>query len=561
VTLVVTPPPTLSVTSSGSPSLFGSPVTFTATISSGPAGAVTFYDGTKAIGAGTLSGTTATFTTSTLAVGAHTITAGWAGNSEYGAVTSAAITQTVNATQTATTVAATPNPGIAGAPVALTATVKVTAGAATPTGTVTFTDGTTTLGTATLSAAGTATINPTLAAGSHSIVATYGGNTDDGGSASAVLTLQVNLAATSSTVSASPNPAAVLSTITFTATVTGTGGTPTGSVNFLANGTINLGTGTLNAAGTAQVTNATLAAGTYSITAVYLGDANNAGSTSAAIKEVVNTLPTTTDLGSAATTGSNSQLILVATVVDTSGAGPVPTGTVTFTSGTTVIGTATLDASGIATLTPNLNVGTYTIVASYSGDAEHSPSQSIAVPISSQGSAYNLTVTPSTISLASSQNINVTVTLTSVSGFTDTIGLGCASLPAGVNCHFSSLTVPLSASTPATAQLTIDTNNPLGGGATAMNRPVEQRKTALAGLFLPFSLLMGWVLWRFRKRHAGVLSMVLVLVLSGAALMATGCGGFTQNTAAPGTYTFQVVGVGQNSNVTEYQNVTLTITK
>jgi hypothetical protein len=69
------------------------------------------------------------------------------------------------------------------------------------------------------------------------------------------------------------------------------------------------------------------------------------------------------------------------------------------------------------------------------------------------------------------------------------------------------------------------------------------------------------VLWRFRRRHAGVLSMLLVLVLSGAALMATGCGGFTQNTAAPGTYSFQVVGVGTNSNVTEFQNVTLTITK
>jgi hypothetical protein len=57
------------------------------------------------------------------------------------------------------------------------------------------------------------------------------------------------------------------------------------------------------------------------------------------------------------------------------------------------------------------------------------------------------------------------------------------------------------------------------------------------------------------------LSLLLVLILSGAALLATGCGGFTQNTAAPGTYTFQVVGVGANSNVTEFQNVTLTITK
>jgi hypothetical protein len=148
-----------------------------------------------------------------------------------------------------------------------------------------------------------------------------------------------------------------------------------------------------------------------------------------------------------------------------------------------------------------------------------------------------------------------------VSGFTDTIGLGCGSLPAGVNCHFSNISVPLAASATATAQLTIDTNNPLGGGSSAMNKQPGQRNFELAGLFLPFSFFLGWILWRFRKRHAGVLSTVLILILSGAALMATGCIGFTQSSAAAGTYTIQVVGVGASSDVTQYQNVTLTITK
>jgi large repetitive protein len=554
-------PATITVTTSLNPSTYGTAVTFTASVSSGPTGTVSFYDGATRIGTGTLAGTTATFTTSALAVGTHSITAVWAANSDFSAATSPAIAQVVTAAGTTTTVAASPNPGIAGAPVALTATVKLASGSATITGNVTFTDGTTTLGTATLSAAGTATINPTLAAGAHAIVATYAGSPNDVGSTSSVLALEVILATTAATVTANPDPALVLSTITFTATVTGNGGIPTGSVSFFANGSISLGSGTLNGAGTAQVTNATLAAGTYQITAVYPGDANNAGTTSAAVKLVVGTLPTTTNLGSAATTGMNSQLILVATVADTSGAGPVPTGTVTFTSGTTVLGTSTLDPSGVATLTPNLDVGTYTIVASYSGDALHSSSQSAPFKVSSQGSSYTLTVTPSAVNLATSENTTVTVTLTSISGFTDTIGLGCASLPAGVNCHFSNLSVPLPATTPATAQLTIDTNNPLGGGATAMDRQPGSRKTEMAGLLLPFSLMMGWVLWRFRRRHAGLLSLLLVLILSGAALLATGCGGFTQNTSAPGTYTFQVVGVGANSNVTEFQNVTLTITK
>jgi hypothetical protein len=71
---------------------------------------------------------------------------------------------------------------------------------------------------------------------------------------------------------------------------------------------------------------------------------------------------------------------------------------------------------------------------------------------------------------------------------------------------------------------------------------------------------MGWLMWRFRKRNSSIWTVVLILALSGAAMMATGCVGFSQNTAAPGTYTFQVVGVGVNSNVTQYQTVTLTIT-
>ena len=41
----------------------------------------------------------------------------------------------------------------------------------------------------------------------------------------------------------------------------------------------------------------------------------------------------------------------------------------------------------------------------------------------------------------------------------------------------------------------------------------------------------------------------------------TGCSGFTQSSAAPGTYVIQVTATGANSNVIHYQNVTLTITK
>ena len=89
--------PTLAVTTSGTPSGYGNAVTFIATISSGPTGTITFQDAGSSIGTGTLNGNTATFTTATLASGAHTITASWAGDSNYSAVTSNPVTQTIDA--------------------------------------------------------------------------------------------------------------------------------------------------------------------------------------------------------------------------------------------------------------------------------------------------------------------------------------------------------------------------------------------------------------------------------------------------------------------------------
>ena len=118
----------------------------------------------------------------------------------------------------------------------------------------------------------------------------------------------------------------------------------------------------------------------------------------------------------------------------------------------------------------------------------------------------------------------------------------------------------LTSGSTSTVELTIDTNAPLGGGTTAMKAAPRRGGFSLAGLFLPAGLLMGWIGWRFRKRNAALYTALMVVALCGAALV-TGCGGFSQKTAVPGTYTIQVTGVGTASNVSHYQTITLTITK
>jgi hypothetical protein len=86
----------------------------------------------------------------------------------------------------------------------------------------------------------------------------------------------------------------------------------------------------------------------------------------------------------------------------------------------------------------------------------------------------------------------------------------------------------------------------------------------LPGL-LPFSALFGWLLWRFRRRYASVLTVVLTTGLfaavSAAALLMNGCGGISLESAPPGTYVIQVTGTGVNSNVISYGTLTVTVTK
>lgn len=319
-----------------------------------------------------------------------------------------------------------------------------------------------------------------------------------------------------------------------------------------------LGTVALSGTGTATFTTSTLAVGSYAVTANYSGDAGNSPSTSAIVNLTVELIPTTTSLVVSSTIGSSPQTILIAVVEGTSG--PTPTGTVTFTSAGNTIGSGTLDSSGVLTFAPSLPAGSYSVTAAYGGDALHAPSNSAPVTISAPAD-FNLTVAPATVSLKTSENGAVAINVTSEGGFADIIGLGCASLPAGVTCIFSKDSVTLAANGTVSVQLTIDTNSPISGGATAMNRRgAGTGGMSVAGLFLPFSALFGWLFWRLRKRSAGTLIMLLVLALSAGALLATGCSGYSSSTAKPGTYVIQVTGTGTTSDVTHYQNLSLTIT-
>jgi hypothetical protein len=112
---------------------------------------------------------------------------------------------------------------------------------------------------------------------------------DDAPNGQVIISDQVPVMATSTAVTSSPNPSAAGQSVTFTATVTVSppgAGTPTGTVTFKYSRTT-LGTATLTSNGTATLPASSLTAGGQTITAVYAGDSDFTGSTSAAVTQVV----------------------------------------------------------------------------------------------------------------------------------------------------------------------------------------------------------------------------------------------------------------------------------
>ncbi len=122
-----------------------------------------------------------------------------------------------------------------------------------------------------------------LAAGSHSITARYGGDTNYTGSTSSTLTQSVNKANTTTTLASSSDPSRNGQTVTFTATVSPAGAT--GTVQFF-DGSTSLGTSLLTA-GKATLAISTLSAGQHSITTKYFGDTNYNISTSTVLTQTV----------------------------------------------------------------------------------------------------------------------------------------------------------------------------------------------------------------------------------------------------------------------------------
>jgi hypothetical protein len=273
-----------------------------------------------------------------------------------------------------------------GTAVTLTASVQPQAA----TGIVTFLVGGVAVGTAAIGTGGVASLSTTaLGPGTSSIMASYGGSPILAPSRSSAITVLVAAPPAATTISIQSSSGAINSSqsVTLTASVSpaSSGGTAvSGTVTFYL-GELVLGTATIGPDGVATlVTTTSLAIGTDAITAIFGGEASFDGSTSPAA--TITVVPTTsrTILASSSPSMTLAQAgtlsatiepqVITANSLSTIGAA----GTVTFTDGGTVIGTAPVGADGVATLNVanELLPGINAVVAIYNGDAAFEPSTS-----------------------------------------------------------------------------------------------------------------------------------------------------------------------------------------
>jgi uncharacterized protein (TIGR03437 family) len=357
--------PGVYLTASLASPVFGAPVTLGALVIGAagvpaPGGAVTWSDSGRTLGPISIGGDGHASIVTALSTGNHFVTATYNGDANYQAANAQPSSIVVGKASTLTALTA-----LAGGP--FTAAVSVLApGAGTPTGNVQFFNGATLIGSAPLSAQGSAILPTATATGTMSAI--YSGDANFAGSSSAAVAVspvQVQI-----TLTGDPNPSAAGQSVAFTAAVAvlprAVSGPPGGAVAFTIDGAA---AATSPVSAGQAVFRASLAAGTHSIVARYTGDANYPAA-AASLTQIVSKAPVSTSLA----------LVSGALTAVVHGAAGTPTGSIRFFDPVTSAAFGTVALSGGAAslpLPPIVDI----VAAAYSGDDNFLPGVSAALPL------------------------------------------------------------------------------------------------------------------------------------------------------------------------------------
>jgi hypothetical protein len=241
--------------------------------------------------------------------------------------------------------------------------------------------------------------------------------------------------------------------------------------------------------------------------------------------------PSSTVLTASASTIVSEQSVTLTAVVTGTGGSAVPTGTVTFSDGSTSLGTGTLNTSEQAAYaTSSLAVGTHSITAGYGGDTNFAASTSSAVTVMVTAPVtpnFGISLTPATASVNSGGTATSAISVTPSGGFSSQVSFACSGLPLYSTCSFSPATVTPSGTAAASTTLTLATNvatASIRGPDQPNGRRPEGSETSLALVLLGLSGLASQRRKWNNFRWCTLLPVLFVAVVA-AAVVACGGGG------------------------------------
>ena len=393
----------------------------------------------------------------------------------------------------------------------------------------------------TATATGVAVYGP----GTDYVLASYPGDSGRAASVSAtVALLDTPQTATTTVLSSTLNPATAGQSVTFMATVSpAPTGSTTGTVSFYSGETL-LGIGTVNLSGVATLTTNGLPSGADTITAVYSGNAAFLTSTSTAFSENVTQAATTTTLSASPSPATVGQPVTLTATVSPAPTGS-PSGSVSFYSGSTLLGAGTVNASGVATFTTsNLPSGAANLTAVYSGNAGFAGSTSavFALTVSPEGVTYTVTAPPTPYGLTQGGSVSIPITVPPIGGsFNAVVTMSVTGLPPGATATFHPPTV-VPGSTGAQTVMTVT----LAAKSVAVPGRWPKLPGKPCGPLAPIGVALGlfsvaFMLTRVPRklRLAGALAG-----FAGVAMLISGCsGGFAGGpSTALGSYVLTVTG-------------------
>ncbi len=540
------PHPPIALTSSANPTPGGGTITFAAQLTGNcnvPTGTVTFLDGGTVLGTASLnSGAVASFSTSFLVVGNHTITASYSGDFNFEQSVSPILVQVITGDPTITSLTVSPNPATAFTSITLGSTVSSQYG--TPTGLVVFSAGADTLATAVLDSSGHASADVrNLGSGTYLITANYTADTRFQPSTSPAVQEVVVGAESELTLTGTPNPAIAGQQVTFTAAVRALQGAtiPTGTVTFTNAGTP-LGSSILTN-GVATFTTTALGLGSHLIVAHYPGSPNLTPST-ASLTEIINSVGTALTLTVSPDPARSGQAVsLTASAKATLGA-IVPAGTVSFRDGTTILGIAAVDPNGLATFaTTSLSVGAHPLQAVFSGSPLFAPSTSPVVNEVIQAYDFQITLSQDAVSIPSEDWSRITVTVTPIGAFAGDVTLSCANLPQHAQCRFEEGSTVSLANGARELPLVLSTSDVYryGNQVSFFSRPTLPSLRWNSFLFSFAFPSLG--LLTLGRRSSRMRKSLFVVSVASLLLGLQACSGQLPAGTAPGKYTISVLGL------------------